>query len=217
MTTKPKTDRETSSAADEFVWDTDEHTEIHRYIATPITERLRAHGANEVLDLGCGNGSFSALLAIAGFKVTGLDHSTSGIEIAHRKHPAVSFAQHDITQPLSAEHHGKYAAVVSTEVIEHLLLPRRLIENALNALRPGGLLILTTPYHGYWKNLALALTNKFDDHWHPLRDYGHIKFFSKATMVTLFKEYGLQDIRFQTVGRIPALARSMIIDAVKPK
>lgn len=217
MTARPKTDRETSNAADEFVWDTDEHTEIHRYIAKPITERLRAHGASEVLDLGCGNGSFSALLAAAGFKVTGLDHSSSGIEIAQRKHPAVGFAQHDITQPLPADQHSKYDAVVSTEVIEHLLLPRRLMENALNALRPGGLLILTTPYHGYWKNLTLALTNKFDDHWHPLRDYGHIKFFSKATMMALFNEYGMQDIHFQTVGRIPPLARSMIISAVKPK
>lgn len=217
MTAKPKTDRETSSAANEFVWDTSEHTEIHRYIAKPITERLREYMAHEVLDLGCGNGSFSALMASAGFKVTGLDYSSSGIEIARAQHPEASFAQHDITQPLPAAHNGKYDAVVSTEVIEHLLLPRRLMDNAISALKPGGLLVLTTPYHGYWKNLALALTNKFDDHWHPLRDYGHIKFFSKATMLTLFSEYELQDIRFQTVGRIPALARSMIISAVKPK
>lgn len=217
MTAKPKTDRETSSAADEFVWDTDEHTEIHRYIAKPITERLREHGAREVLDLGCGNGSFSALVASAGFKVTGLDHSSSGVEIARKQHPEADFAQHDVTQPLPAAYAGKYDAVVSTEVIEHLLLPRRLMDNATMALKPGGLLVVTAPYHGYWKNLALALTNKFDDHWHPLRDYGHIKFFSKATMLALFHEYGLKDIRFQTVGRIPALARSMILSALKPQ
>lgn len=216
MSAKPKTDRETSNAADEFVWDTDEHTEVHSFITKPVTEQLRTHGATEVLDLGCGNGSFSALIASSGFNVTGLDHSSSGIEIASKKHPNTRFAQHDITQPLSIAYHEKYDEVVSTEVIEHLLLPRRLIENAISALKPGGLLILTTPYHGYWKNLALALTNKFDDHWHPLRDYGHIKFFSKATMLALFKECGLKDIRFETVGRIPALARSMIISAVKP-
>lgn len=217
MTAKPKTDRETSSVAEEFVWDTEEHTEIHEFITKPITEMLKSHGCADVLDLGCGNGSFSAVLASAGFNVTGLDHSSSGIQIASNKHPKVSFAQHDVTQSLPSNLHGKFDAVVSTEVIEHLLLPRRLMENALIALKPGGLLIVTTPYHGYWKNLALAVTNKFDNHWHPLRDYGHIKFFSKTTMLALFEEFALQNIRFSTVGRIPAFARSMIVSATKSK
>ena len=37
MTAKPKTDREASSAAGEFIWDTDEHTEVHRFISEPVT------------------------------------------------------------------------------------------------------------------------------------------------------------------------------------
>lgn len=57
MTTKPMTDRVSSNATQEFVWDADEHTEIHRFIATPIRERLRAHKAVDILDLGCGHGS----------------------------------------------------------------------------------------------------------------------------------------------------------------
>jgi SAM-dependent methyltransferase len=216
MIAKPKTDREASSAAGEFIWDTDAHTEIHRYIKEPVTGLLNAHRTHNVLDLGCGNGSFTAFLADSGFSVTGLDHSSTGIEIAARKHPSAEFAQHDLTQALPATYHGKYDAVVTVEVIEHLLLPRRLMENALMALKPGGLLILTTPYHGYWKNLALALTNKFDDHWHPLRDYGHVKFFSKSTALSLFREFLLQDIQFQTVGRIPVFAYSIIISRIKP-
>lgn len=215
MTAKPMTDRRSSNAAEEFIWDTHEDTEIHRFIEKPIGDLLRSHGSSAVLDLGCGNGSFSVFMAKAGFNVTGLDHSSSGIQIAREKHPSVDFSQYDVTQPLPSEYHGSFDAVVSAEVIEHLLLPRRLMEAALTALKPGGLFILTTPYHGYWKNLSLALTNKFDSHWHPLRDYGHIKFFSKTTILALFKEFGLKEIEFQTVGRIPALARSMIVSATK--
>ena len=129
----------------------------------------------------------------------------------------MEFEQHDIVTPIGNKHQSKYDAVISTEVIEHLLLPRKLMENALYALKPGGLLILTAPYHGYWKNLALTITNKYDDHWHPLRDYGHIKFFSKATITDLCQEFELQNIQFTTVGRIPALARSMIISGTKKK
>ena len=169
------------------------------------------------MDLGCGNGSFTALVAKNGYEVAGLDHSISGIELAKKQFPNVQFEQHDISQFLPQEHVGKYDALVSLEVIEHLLLPRKLMENALIALRPGGLLILSTPYHGYWKNLALALTNKFDAHWHPLRDFGHIKFFSKATIMQLFIEFGFEHIKFKAAGRIPPLASSMIISANKPK
>lgn len=215
-TAKPKTDREASSSANEFVWDTDEHTEIHRFVGRPILKLLQEKGAVDVLDLGCGNGSFTSFLATSGYSVTGLDHSSSGVRIAAERHPNARFEQHDITLPIPDRYKNKFDAVVSTEVIEHLLLPRRLMENALSALRPGGILILTTPYHGYWKNLALALTGKFDSHWHPLRDYGHVKFFSKATILELFNEYSICNVRFDTVGRIPVFARSMIVSGTKP-
>lgn len=216
MTAKPKTDREVVSTGNEFVWDTEENTEVHKFIVKPIIKQLTAHGAVDVLDLGCGNGSFSRQLEASGFRVTGLDHSLSGILIAQKYCTNATFSQHDITQPLPNSYHDKFDAVVSVEVIEHLLLPRHLIENAINSLKPGGVFILTTPYHGYWKNLALALTNKFDYHWHPLRDYGHVKFFSKSTILALFREFALQNIQFQSVGRIPIFARSMVISGTKP-
>jgi hypothetical protein len=38
-------------------------------------------------------------------------------------------------------------------------------------------LIITTPYHGYLKNIALSVSVKFDHHVNPLWDGGHIKFF----------------------------------------
>lgn len=216
MAAKPKTDRGTVSAANEFIWDTSEHTEIHRFIHKPVISSLKKYNSKNVLDLGCGNGAFTGLLASEGFDVTGIDHSLSGVGIATQQHPDINFIQHDITSALDASYQQKFDAVVSVEVIEHLLLPRKLMENAAMALKPGGLFILTTPYHGYWKNLALAIANRYDSHWHPLRDYGHIKFFSRNTITSLFREYRFNDIRIQTVGRIPALARSMIISATKP-
>ena len=199
------------------MWDTEGLTEVHGYVSSPILNQLKKYQAKNVLDLGCGNGAFSNTLSQNGFNVTGMDFSLSGIEIAKRRYPNVNFEQHDALTPLPPEHFGNYDAVVAVEVIEHLLLPRKLLENSLLALKPNGSLIVTTPYHGYLKNLSLALMNKFDDHWHPLRDFGHVKFFSKATLTQIYLECGLEDIQIQTVGRIPALARSMIVSGRKPK
>ena len=213
--TTPKTDRVLSSSADEFVWDTSEHTEVHQFVLGPILSILKTHNCRTVLDIGCGNGALSSAIASNGYQVKGIDHSLSGVDIAKQTNQQVEFEQHDILSPLPDDYSSKYDAVISVEVIEHLLLPRKLMQNAYHSLKPGGIFILTTPFHGYWKNLALALTNKFDEHWHPLRDYGHIKFFSQSNITLLFEECKFKDIGFKTVGRIPPLARSMIIWGTK--
>ena len=46
---------------------------------------------------------------------------------------------------------------------------------------------------------------------------GHIKFWSIPTLTTLLSEAGFQNIRFHRVGRMPALAKSMIAVAQKPR
>ena len=213
---RPLTDRKLSHAATEYEWDVDGNIESHALLIGPVLQLLNERRAGRVLDLGCGNGAFTALLARQGFQVEGCDGSTSGVEIARRAHPQLSFWHHDLAAPLADHLAGRYDAVVSTEVIEHLPLPRKLMESALHALKPGGLFIVTTPYHGYWKNVAIALTGKFDDHWHPLRDFGHIKFFSRATLTTLFNEFRFANLTYTTVGRIPLLAKSMILSGSAP-
>ncbi len=211
-----RTDREVSIAADEFEWDVNDYTDAHRFVIPAILADLERRGVKTVLDLGCGNGILTNRLAQAGYDVIGVDVSVSGIEMARRNYPGVTFELGDLNQPMPDELTGRFDAVVAVEVIEHLLLPRRLLASAVAALRPGGMFLLTTPYHGYLKNLALALVNKFDFHWHPLRDYGHVKFFSRRTILELVGEFGFTDVTFETVGRIPAFARSMIITGIKP-
>lgn len=213
---KAQQDKNLSLAANEFVWEEGGGSPVHRLVKPRIVNLLRKHSAVRVLDLGCGNGAFTNFLHQEGFNVEGVDGSHSGIEIAHKHYPKIPFSQLDLVSDHVPERYiNQFDAVISVEVIEHVLLPRKLMQNAMQALRPGGLLILSTPYHGYWKNIALAITNSFDAHWHPLRDYGHVKFFSKQTFTQLFEEYALEKIQYQTVGRIPPLANSMIISGLK--
>ena len=211
MVVRSQTDEAISIAANEFIWNALGLTAIHHAITPIIIAWLEQAQIRTILDLGCGNGAFTALLASKGFEVIGCDISKTGIIIAKEQYPNISWCEHNLQHPLPKEYQEKFDAVISVEVIEHLLLPRQLIKNANFALKPNGLFIITTPYHGYLKNLARALTNQFDNHWHPLRDFGHIKFFSKKTIIALFKEFNFSNIQYTTVGRIPLLARSMII------
>ena len=156
-------------------------------------------------------------LSKIGYEVFGVDASQSGVEIAKRQYgPSVKFVCSEIA-PALLEKLGKenFDLVVSIDVIEHLYRPSELIQTARGLLRRGGYFLLTTPYHGYFKYLALSLTGQMDRHLNPLYDGGHIKFFSVQTLSCLISEYGFRKSRFEFFGRLPWLWKSTICLARK--
>ncbi len=125
----------------------------------------------------------------------------------------MTFDQDPATFPLVAA--GGVDAVVSTEVVEHLYAPHELVSFAHAALRPGGHFIVTTPYHGFLKNLALSLFNKWDRHFTPLWYGGHIKFWSRDTLSQLITAQPFDIVGFRGVGRYPYMWKSMVLIARK--
>jgi 2-polyprenyl-6-hydroxyphenyl methylase/3-demethylubiquinone-9 3-methyltransferase len=172
------------------------------------------NGVQTVCDLGCGNGYLASRLGASGLHVTGIDASESGLEIA-RQHYAtdkVTFVRAEIGADLEAllPVRLRFDVVVSSDVIEHLYRPDALVGTAAALLKPGGYLIVGTPYHGYLKNLATTVLNKWDSHHGVHWNGGHIKFFSKRTPRELVVRHGFQQARFHCYGRLPWLWKHMI-------
>lgn len=174
----------------------------------------KLEGVRSICDLGCGNGHITGRLAKLGYQVTGVDASASGIQIARRAYPNVNFVEALIDRELSL---GQFDLVVSSDVIEHMYRPSDLLEAARALLKPGGQILLGTPYHGYLKNLVLAATGKMDAHFSALHDGGHIKFFSVKTLSMLMRTHGFNDLNFTFYGRAPRLWKNMICHARKTK
>jgi len=166
-------------------------------------------------DLGCGNGATCNFLSELGFDVAGVDPSESGVSHAQRHFPHLRTEVAGAYENLSARF-GKFDLVVSLEVIEHCFDPRTFAKTFVSLIAPGGIGVLSTPYHGYLKNVALALSGKMDSHFTALWDGGHIKFFSVKTLNELFKELDISNVEFLRVGRIPVFAKSMVA-VVRPK
>ena len=187
------------------------------YLAPQVLRILGKLGPSRVLDLGSGNGHLSAELASAGFEVVGVEQDAQGIKIARATHPGVPFYRHSIDDDPAwlLEQERPFEAVVSTEVIEHLFAPARLASYAHAVLSEKGHLVVSTPYHGYWKNLALSLMNRWDHHHTALWEGGHIKFFSYSTLAALLTANGFEVVDFVGVGRMPKLWKSMIVVARK--
>ena len=185
-----------------------DHT--NRYLWEPVTALLKDFGASKVYDLGCGNGAFARHLKSLGYEVTGVDPSEEGIRLGREADPELRLEVGNAYEPLS-EKYGTFDFVVSLEVVEHVYYPRQFAQCVTDLLKPGGTAIVSTPYHGYLKNLALAASGAMDNHFTALWNHGHIKFWSVKTLTALFAEQGLTRVKVLRVGRIPALDKSMIL------
>ncbi|WP_051356335.1 class I SAM-dependent methyltransferase [Azorhizobium doebereinerae] len=168
-----------------------------------------------LIDVGCGNGAVTQVLAARGYDVVGIDPSQEGIAQANRAYPHLAIHQGSAYDDLAATY-GVFDVVVSLEVVEHLYDPRRYARVIFDLLKPGGLTVLSTPYHSYLKNLALAASGRMDAHFTALWDHGHIKFWSRRTLAALLRESGFPEVTYHRVGRVPFLAKSMVAVTRKP-
>jgi 2-polyprenyl-6-hydroxyphenyl methylase/3-demethylubiquinone-9 3-methyltransferase len=168
-----------------------------------------------IFDLGCGNGAVADVLKNAGYEVVGVDPSEEAIDFAAKAYPATQIFLGSAYDDLAGKF-GTFPVVISLEVVEHLYYPKKFAATLFSLVEPGGLAVVSTPYNGYAKNLAIAALGGFDRHATALWDHGHIKFWSIKTLGELLRGAGFRNVEFSRVGRIPPLAKSMIAVARRP-
>ena len=94
----------------------------------------------DVLDAPCGDGALARELAARGWRTCAVDIEP----VTFEGREGVRFMRLDLEEPLPFAD-DSFDAVVSLEGIEHLLLPARCLAEFCRVLRPGGVLVLTTP------------------------------------------------------------------------
>lgn len=106
----------------------------------------------KTLDIGCGDGVLSYLLAKAGAHVTGIDNEDHGLKYAkenlekmnHKQNLTYSFVNASAYEmPFESD---SFDVIVCCEVIEHVQEPERLLAEVLRVLKKRGKFILTTPH-----------------------------------------------------------------------
>jgi 2-polyprenyl-3-methyl-5-hydroxy-6-metoxy-1,4-benzoquinol methylase len=142
-----------------------------------------------LLDCGSGEGHLVAEAARRGYEAVGMEIAEAAVRRARSGYSDLDFIMHSVEERPWPVQQGTFDVVVSFELIEHLLTPRELLLGANEALRPGGMLALTTPYHGLIKNLALAVA-AFDRHFDV--EGPHIRFFSDKALCRMLAEVGFE-------------------------
>lgn len=194
-----------------YKWECAGEHSNHAYLWPTIKTLLRHDRALRILDAGCGNGFIVDQLARLGHQVVGIDASRTGIELAQTTYPDCHFELRSVYDDLSSlAPPGGWDVILSLEVIEHLFSPRKFLENMRGNLKSPGSLILSTPYHGYVKNVVLSVANGWDRHHTVDWECGHIKFFSVRTLTETVSKAGLNVSFMKYSGRAPLLWKSMI-------
>lgn len=191
-------------------------TPYNAYLLPTVERLLGPADGRRLFEIGFGNGAVAAHLASKGFSVAGIEPSRQGLALAQASFHTLTGLQHGTIYEDLRARFGAFQAVVSLEVIEHLYFPRRLAQAAFALLEPGGLLVISTIYHGYLKNIATAVLGRFDPKMNPLWDHGHIKFFSPRTLTKLLTECGFEDVTVKRPDLIPQFSRSMVACGRKP-
>jgi len=177
-----------------------------------VAARNFAH--RRAFELGSGNGAAANMLHDLGFDVTAVDPSESGIGLASKAFPQCKFALASGYDDLAGRF-GRFDLVLSLEVLQHCANSRKILQRLFDLVEPGGILIISVTYHGYLKNLMLALSGRFDRHLGTLWDNGPLRFFSVKTLTALMEETGFVSIECRTVGRVPYLGKSIVATASK--
>jgi len=161
------------------------------YHQAPIDEIIRiANDAkaigNKALDIGCGYGTLSIIMASLGFDVTAIDYYYPAIPWQIRQKMSISMQICDIERD-DVPGCG-YSIIVMMEVIEHLnFSPRHIMQQLSEKILKGGYFILGTPNNKEWGELG--------KHWREIDGSGngdpfHTKHYSLEEVEDLMSEYG---------------------------
>ena len=187
------------------------NTVHHNYLIKSVENIIKIENTSniELLDIGCGNGYLTQKISKFFKHSTGIDLSRTGIEKAQKlKSDKLEFKNIGLEEIINQG--KKFKFITSFEVIEHQYLPDDFLNQINKILTDDGKLLISTPYHGYFKNLLINLLGKHDYHYNPLWRHGHIKFFSIKTLTNLLKKCDLKVVKKKFSGRFYPISNSMI-------
>jgi len=111
----------------------DRHGRFVAELASPLVDLLAPQPGERILDLGCGDGAFTAMVAASGADVTGVDASPELVAAARARSIR---AQVGDGRALAFE--GVFDAVVSNAALHWMGAPDLVLAGVARALRPGG-------------------------------------------------------------------------------
>jgi SAM-dependent methyltransferase len=181
---------------------------LHAFAARHLQNHLAPPA--RILELGAGTGAMSLRLLDLGYSLIASDV----LEVNFIPRDRVDFIAADLNMPFAAPIAERFDAIVCLELIEHLENPRHTLRQCRQLLKPGGLLLLSTPNATNPVSQAMFVrTGQFQ--WFSDADYeqqGHILPLTLWLLAKCFREIGFTPVwegsfgdPFQHLGSWPRM------------
>lgn len=110
-----------------------------------VDRKLKLGPGNKrrTLDIGCGLGSFSAILSRQGFDAYAADVASDVLVYGRKFYPQVKFSHFDVRRGVPLP--GEFDLIFILEVLEHLVDPAQVLVFLRQKLKRGGFLVCSTP------------------------------------------------------------------------
>ena len=178
----------TSAAQDFWLASLDDAGRFNRWVFDRIAPCL----SGDILEVGCGTGTFTALMALAGHRVTAVDINPGYVEKAKARlatQSGVSIVAGDAAKMTWA---ARFDTIVLLDVLEHIEDDVGCLRQLAACLAPGGRVVVKVPA-GAWLYSPLDAA------------IGHYRRYSKKTLRRVFAEASLVpgDERYFNAAGVP--------------
>jgi SAM-dependent methyltransferase len=165
----------------------------------------------QALDVGCGEGQFTAELARTGAQALGADVSGEALRRARDREPELEWQLIPALGewPLAD---ASFDLVWAGDTLEHVADTAAWMSEVRRVLRPHGMLLLSVPAHGFAARLAMALSVKrFEQHFDPRSD--HLRFYTAGSLRALLSDFRFERIDVRAAAGVPGARRLLLASA----
>ena len=168
-----------------------------------FVDRLPLDRAASILEVGCGTGATGALALSEGRagRYVGVELFESAAQQAHEVLSEVITGNVESLnfdwQPAS------FDALILSEVLEHLVEPGEVLKKLARYVRPGGMVLASSPNISHWRVVRELIRGRFQLADQGVFDRTHLRWFTPQSFAGMFEDAGF---RVDDVGPVTAFS-----------
>lgn len=157
-----------------------------------LVDLLPVDHTASILEIGCGTGATGALALSEGRcgRYVGVELVP---EIADEARETLTEVHCGNIETLDFDWQpASFDAVILSEVLEHMVEPGDVLKKVAGYVRPGGLLLASSPNISHWRVVNELIRGRFELADRGVFDRTHLRWFTPSTFAKLIEEAGFQ-------------------------